>query len=83
MLTNKELIELSAKHNIYIVCKNIEKAQLLQTEAAANGIGIPFPLCYWEFAENRYYGAGVKGFIFDDPVEYIRSLTTVQIHNKS
>lgn len=55
-----QLIRIAAKHNYYMVVKDMEEARRVNTEAHKLGFNIPFPLTYREFLEGEYYKQGIK-----------------------
>ncbi len=59
-------IRLSAKTGAYIVCPVTEDVRHIWDKAKEMRLSIPYPMTFYEWVESRFYGCGVKGFIFDD-----------------
>ena len=74
-----QLIELSAKTGAYIVCHSHSTAGGIMRMALQSDLKIPLPITYDDFINKRYYGAGIKGFLFDDVELFVQSLTRVPI----
>lgn len=74
-----QLIELSAKTGAYIVCYSHSTADYIMRTALESNLIIPLPITYDDFINKRYYGAGIKGFLFDDVECFLQNLTTVPI----
>ncbi len=75
----RTLIEKSAEHFYYIVCKNRERADLIQEHAIKLGLDIPFPISWKEFFDGKYYGKNIRGFLIDDLDDILQSMTNVPI----
>ena len=61
-----QLIKIAAKHNYYMVVKDMEEARRVNTEAIKLGYDVLFPLTYREFLNNEHYKSGIKGFLIDN-----------------
>lgn len=73
------LIAMSAETGYYIICNSIQEAQRIFRIAIEAGFNIPLPITYDDFKRNRYYGNGIRGFLFDNAEDFLQSMTVVPI----
>ena len=74
-----QLITKAAENNAYIVCRDISEAQRIFQVALDRGLDINFPITFEEFANKRYYGAGINEFMIDDIDILLEHLSGVPI----
>ena len=74
-----QLITKAAENNAYIVCRNRKEAERIFQAALDRGLDINFPITFEEFANKRYYGAGIKKFMIDDVDILLEHLSGVPI----
>jgi hypothetical protein len=61
-----DLVTHAAERSAYIVCRDRKEAERVFSSAVDRDLHIPFPITFYEFAEKRYYGKGIKEFLIDD-----------------
>lgn len=66
-----DLIKLSSKHGLYIICATRDRAQYLSTMAMEMGIHIPFPITPRELPLRSPYIKGVLIDDFEDVLSYL------------
>lgn len=70
-----DLIKMAAETGDYIVTRNHQSARDITDMAAKMGLEILFPITYTEFAERRFLGKRIKGFLIDDADEFLHYFT--------
>jgi len=74
-----EAIKESTEKWFYIVCPTMKYAQNISYMAKKMQLDIPHPITIDEFINRKYYGKGIKGFIFDDLDTSLQIITSVHI----
>ena len=74
-----QLITKAAENNAYIVCRDRKEAERIFQAALDRGLDINFPITFEEFANKKYYGAGIKKFMIDDVDILLEHLSGVPI----
>lgn len=75
----KQLIEMSSKDWLYIVCMDDKEVERISSFANELGLDIPFPITFNEFKNSFYYGKHIKGFLIDNADMLLKTLTRVPI----
>ncbi|MGD1319180.1 hypothetical protein [Chryseobacterium sp. 2R14A] len=70
-----ELIKLSAQTGAYIICQDMRNADAIMRHAHELNLNIPCPITFYDFDNRMYFGAGIKGFLFDNLDDYIQHLS--------
>ena len=74
-----QLITKAAENNAYIVCRDRKEVERIFQVALDRGLDINFPITFQEFANKRYYGAGINEFMIDDVDILLEHLSGVPI----
>lgn len=74
-----EAIKLAAEHDYYIVCPNAVQVKQVARQAQEMSLKIPFPITWWDFMHQAYYGKNIKGFVIDNLDMCLQSMTPVNI----
>ena len=69
-----ELIKLSAKNHLYIVCKDMKETGRIAGVARNMDLQIPFPITFQEFIDGRFCPKGIKGFYIDNVEDLLSAL---------
>jgi len=68
-----ELIKISAKENIYIVCSDRSRVSYIMELARVLKLSIPFPMTFDEVKRKQYLARGIKKILIDDADEFLQS----------
>lgn len=69
------LIEESSKTGYYIIVRDKRVASQVFNMALKMKKNIPFPITYEEFIREQYYGKRIDGFLLDDVLSFLQSLS--------
>lgn len=70
-----KLIKYASEYGYYIVCANKRRVENIVTLARKLNIDINYPLTMNNIVNNEFYSMGIKGFVFDEIINCMRTLT--------